>query len=78
MPVVKWIDGKLVEGTLTVAPSHKFRPRLVLKVTQSPMNPRQWLFYLGCGYEQWATAKSRPTRKTMNCHTCAAADGDVK
>ncbi len=49
----------------------------VLRVTQSPMNPKQWCLDLNCGHEVWVTAKSRPSRKTMKCphqvHTQGAA-----
>lgn len=42
----------------------------VLRVTQSPMNPKQWCVDLNCGHEVWVTCGRRPTRKTMKCpHT---------
>lgn len=77
MPVQKWIDGKLVAGTLEVVPSggspHNFR--VVIRITQSPMNPIRWCFDLACGHEQWDTSKRKPTRKTMRCHSCASQVG---
>lgn len=32
----------------------------VLRVTQSPMNPKRWCFDLACGHEKWVTASCRP------------------
>ena len=42
----------------------------VLKVTQSPMNPKRWCLDLECGHEQWVTSNKKPTRKTISCDRC--------
>ena len=45
--------------------------RLILRITQSPMNPSRWALDLECGHEAWMTAKSRPTRKFYSCLECS-------
>lgn len=39
-------------------------------VKQSPLNALRWCLQLDCGHDQWVTAKSRPTRRTIRCSRC--------
>jgi hypothetical protein len=39
----------------------------VVRVDQSPMNPKEWCLELSCGHEVWITAASRPIRKHATC-----------
>lgn len=43
----------------------------VVRVNQSPMNPKRWCLTLSCKHEMWVTATKRPARKTAYCHKCA-------
>jgi hypothetical protein len=44
--------------------------RDVVRVTQSPMNPKRWALDLSCGHEVWVTARTKPSRKTELCGRC--------
>src|SRR5882672_1893650 len=46
--------------------------RTVLKITQSPLNPRRWSLDLNCGHDIWVTARRKPTRQFAPCPKCAA------
>ncbi len=45
----------------------------VLRVDQSPMNPRRWCLELSCGHEEWVTATKRPTKRYVKCGKCLDA-----
>lgn len=46
--------------------------KAVTRVTQSPMNPKQWALDLECGHEVWVTATHRPNKKRHDCPKCSA------
>lgn len=75
MPVSKWIDGKLVPGTLTVVA--KSGPVQVMRVDQSPMNPLNWCLELSCKHTMWVTSRKRPVRKSISCPKCSSGSAEV-
>lgn len=46
-------------------------PRRVVRVTQSPMNAKQWSLDLACGHDKWVTAARKPKRPWEDCEECA-------
>lgn len=42
----------------------------VLRVLQSPLNPRQWCLELECGHDSWVMSASRPRRRFDHCYRC--------
>ena len=44
----------------------------ILRIDQSPMNPKRWCLELACGHEAWITTVRRPTRKSAVCYDCRA------
>lgn len=51
-------------------PGVVFQEMTVQRVTQSPLNPKQWCLDLQCGHHVWVTSKSRPQRMKATCTTC--------
>jgi hypothetical protein len=44
----------------------------VVRVTQSPLNPRRWSCDLECGHVVWVTAERRPRGRHEWCAVCWA------
>ena len=44
----------------------------VVSVTQSPLNPKQWLLMMADGHDFWVTASRRPSCGMRKCEKCTA------
>lgn len=42
----------------------------VIRVDQSPVNPKRWCLQLECGHEVWVSASKKPTTKVADCESC--------
>jgi hypothetical protein len=49
---------------------HHIAMRQVMRVDQSPMNPKQWCLTMSCGHETWVTRRTRPKIRFTACAKC--------
>lgn len=42
-----------------------------VRVTQSPMNAKQWCVDLECGHEIWVTSNRKPKKQSYPCEKCS-------
>jgi hypothetical protein len=48
----------------------------IVKITQSPLNKKQWCCDLHCGHDVWVTADRRPRVQNMFCAKCKSQSKD--
>lgn len=44
----------------------------ILRVTQSPMNPKVWCVDLQCGHDVWVTGRKPRKTAKIHCEKCTA------
>lgn len=69
-PAERSANGTIEAGPHITKRAARDRQISVVRVDQSPMNPKQWALTLACGHESWVTASKRPARKTATCERC--------